>query len=310
MGGYGAGIMRTNGTRRFRAGAGLSRLVLAGAAVAAAPAGAWAQGIHDPSASYRSASDSPFIGLALGGGAFFLENFEDGLLNTPGVVAVGGVVLVRDDQFGDSVDGDDGVIDNSGNSGGLRTGAYYSNGLATLRFEFDAAALGGRLPTHAGLVATDCSTSSAMTLTAYRAGVVLGSVSGFQVSERINLCAEDRFYGYIDLGGIDAIEMTAATDRDWAMDHLQYGRACGVDFNLDGFVDFFDYDDFVTAFEAGNPRADFNADGFLDFFDYSDFVACFEGSGCPDPLAADFNGDGFVDFFDYGDFVEAFEVGC
>jgi hypothetical protein len=27
--------------------------------------------------------------------------------------------------------------------------------------------------------------------------------------------------------------------------------ACSVDFNLDGFVDFFDYDEFVAAFELG-----------------------------------------------------------
>ncbi len=56
------------------------------------------------------------------------------------------------------------------------------------------------------------------------------------------------------------------------------------------------------------PSADFNGDGFVDFFDYDDYVACFEGS-CPDGLNADFNGDGFVDFFDYDDYVFAFE-GC
>jgi hypothetical protein len=55
--------------------------------------------------------------------------------------------------------------------------------------------------------------------------------------------------------------------------------------------------------------ADFNGDGFLDFFDYSDFVACFEGSGGAG-CDADFNGDAFVDFFDYSDFVAAFEAGC
>jgi predicted outer membrane repeat protein len=71
----------------------------------------------------------------------------------------------------------------------------------------------------------------------------------------------------------------------------------------------------VGAYEApGTPDcpADFNGDGFLDFFDYDDFVACFEGVVCPgnDPNAADFNNDGFVDFFDYDDFVLAFEVGC
>jgi hypothetical protein len=55
--------------------------------------------------------------------------------------------------------------------------------------------------------------------------------------------------------------------------------------------------------------ADFNGDGFVDFFDYDDFVACFEGAGTPG-CDADFNGDGFVDFFDYDDFVLAFETGC
>jgi hypothetical protein len=55
--------------------------------------------------------------------------------------------------------------------------------------------------------------------------------------------------------------------------------------------------------------ADFNGDGFLDFFDYNDYVACFEGSGAPG-CDADFNGDGFIDFFDYNDFVAAFEAGC
>jgi glucose/arabinose dehydrogenase/PKD repeat protein len=56
--------------------------------------------------------------------------------------------------------------------------------------------------------------------------------------------------------------------------------------------------------------ADFNGDGFLDFFDYNDFVACFETGSCPPGRTADFNADGFADFFDYGDFVAAFEAGC
>ena len=57
-------------------------------------------------------------------------------------------------------------------------------------------------------------------------------------------------------------------------------------------------------------RADFNGDGFLDGFDYDDFVACFEGVACPATKTADYNGDGFADGFDYDDFVAAFEFGC
>jgi hypothetical protein len=56
--------------------------------------------------------------------------------------------------------------------------------------------------------------------------------------------------------------------------------------------------------------ADFNGDGFLDFFDYDDYVNCFETGNCAGGRTADFNGDGFVDFFDYDDYVGAFEAGC
>jgi hypothetical protein len=68
----------------------------------------------------------------------------------------------------------------------------------------------------------------------------------------------------------------------------------------------------AAAWVATTPccPADFNADGFLDFFDYLDYVTCFEGSGCPSGTDADFNRDGFADFFDYMDFVAAFETGC
>ena len=65
----------------------------------------------------------------------------------------------------------------------------------------------------------------------------------------------------------------------------------------------------LLTFESACP-ADFNADGFVDFFDYSDFVGCFETGVCPEGTTADFNGDGFADFFDYSDFVAAFEAGC
>lgn len=60
-------------------------------------------------------------------------------------------------------------------------------------------------------------------------------------------------------------------------------RPCPADFNGDGFLDFTDFDDFVTAFEGGSPSSDFNGDGFLDFTDFDDFVAAFEG-GCGSPI--------------------------
>jgi hypothetical protein len=54
---------------------------------------------------------------------------------------------------------------------------------------------------------------------------------------------------------------------------------CPADFNHDGYLDFFDFDDFVAAFESGDPAADFNTDGYVDFFDFDDFVTAFE-AGC------------------------------
>jgi hypothetical protein len=54
---------------------------------------------------------------------------------------------------------------------------------------------------------------------------------------------------------------------------------CAADFNCDGFVDFFDYDGFVEAYQAGTLTADCEEDGFIDFFDYDCFVAAYE-VGC------------------------------
>ena len=54
---------------------------------------------------------------------------------------------------------------------------------------------------------------------------------------------------------------------------------CSADFNCDGALDFFDYDDFVIALESGDPRADFNHDQTIDLFDYDAFVLAFE-HGC------------------------------
>lgn len=56
--------------------------------------------------------------------------------------------------------------------------------------------------------------------------------------------------------------------------------SCLADMNCDDFIDFFDYDTFVTLYQAGDFRADANLDGFIDFFDYLEFTGAYEG-GCP-----------------------------
>ncbi|QOJ00803.1 MAG: hypothetical protein HRU70_09980 [Phycisphaeraceae bacterium] len=57
-------------------------------------------------------------------------------------------------------------------------------------------------------------------------------------------------------------------------------------------------------------EADFNLDGFVDYFDFFDFIACFERGECPAGRDADLNLDGFLDFFDVDAFIDAFERGC
>ena len=88
------------------------------------------------------------------------------------------------------------------------------------------------------------------------------------------------------------LSIDAFAPQDVGLYTCQVGNGCGsvtssatpislcfADFNGDGFMDFFDYDDFVNAFETGDVRADVNGDGFADFFDYDDYVGAFE-TGC------------------------------
>jgi len=59
----------------------------------------------------------------------------------------------------------------------------------------------------------------------------------------------------------------------------RWGPTCAAEMTCDGFLDIFDYEEFVRAFEAGEPKADVAADGFVDGFDYDRYVELFE-SGC------------------------------
>jgi alpha-amylase len=101
-----------------------------------------------------------------------------------------------------------------------------------------------------------------------------------------NLCSKiDRFDYFRTLTGLThgwhtvTLTFFEETGRGSARTHAFFVDLCPMDFNEDGFIDFFDYDDFVSAFEQGLPTTDYNGDGFIDFFDYDEFVAAFE-QGC------------------------------
>lgn len=165
---------------------------------------------------YLSEADSPFNLSASG---VYLENFEDGLLNTPGVVANMGIVIGPSSNT-DSVDGDDGSIDGSG-TGGHSWWIGPSGGTYTLTFTFDDAVLGG-FPTQAGLVWTD--DRADVSFEAWDSdGVYLGSIGPFELGDGNGNggTAENRFFGVTNADGISKIAMTHV-GLGMEVDHLQY----------------------------------------------------------------------------------------
>lgn len=201
---------------RFTAPA-IAMLVMA--AVLVAPAAASAQ-LLGPT-PYLQFSDSPFYAGQSGFQYFYLETFEDHLLNVPGVTASAGGVssVIFGPNIHDSVDGDDGVIDGSG----LNGDSYFSSdGGAGISFTFNATTLGG-LPTHAGIVWTDG--ANPITFKAFdQNGDLLGTLTGNHADDNNSGgTAEDRFYGAINSGGISRIFIGSAPFNGIEVDHLQYG---------------------------------------------------------------------------------------
>jgi RHS repeat-associated protein len=170
---------------------------------------------------------SPYLGFKdspLGGRNaiyFELENFEDHLLNTPGVTASAGGVssFVFGADLHDSVDADDGLIDGNGSAGD----SYFSAaGVTGVTFTFNAEALGS-LPTHAGLVWTDG--AGQVFFEAFdHGGVSMGLRGPYDFPDGVNngTTVEDHFLGVYNKEGISAIKIWN-TLGGIEIDHLQYG---------------------------------------------------------------------------------------
>ena len=174
--------------------------------------------------SYFAFADSPFS--SLGFGYFHLENFEDSLLNTPGVVASAGTPT-GPGGLTDSVDADDGSIDGSGTNGH----SIFGSGAIGITFTFDAGTLGS-LPTHVGIVWTDGAITNEVTFEAFDSiGASLGTIvaPGIGDSSFTGGTSEDRFFGVIDPLGISAIHIfnsvMSGGGTGIEVDHLQYGVA-------------------------------------------------------------------------------------
>ncbi|MEZ4256191.1 MAG: hypothetical protein R3A78_10875 [Polyangiales bacterium] len=172
---------------------------------------------------YLSSADSPF-GPVNFPSYFHLEDFEDGLLNTPGVSADVGVNAKQSyPSIADSVDGDDGDA-----TDGTCTGCddwFYSSGATGINFTFDSSVL-GQYPTHAGIVWTDGGYNCSVTFTAYDANddvIYSDTFEGIGDNSNNRETAEDRFFGVVSPVGVKRL-FISNTGGGIEVDHLQYGR--------------------------------------------------------------------------------------
>ena len=258
--------MRTSDKRRFVYFPTLSGLCLVVFSVADCQA---ATRLFGP-ARYLSEADSPFD-LSELGTSFFLEDFEDSELNTPGLSPIG--VLIRmPGSSTDSVDGDDGNVNGDGTLGsslepsftlcnhGVDASCWWSFGL-----NFDPV-FDGQLPNAVGFVVTDSAIREDITLTFYDDHgdvIAITTESGLGDSLDNGGTDEDRFLGLANAGGISTLWIRSA--QRFEIDHLQYGNLPAVlcDFSGDGLCDGADINMMMNEAATGGNETDLTTDGIV-----------------------------------------------
>ena len=190
-----------------------SVVLLTGLVMTLCSAQALASSVIGPILPYFGLAQSPFNGLPFT--YFYLETFEEGSLTVPGVTASAGFVI-----------GPGGAVDSVEGPGPLGHSFFSGNGAAGITFTFNAAALGGHLPTHVGIVWTDGDAPN-RTFEAFDSG---GSLFGTIIdpSQKFFSTGGDgdpsnyRFFGAINPGGISSI-FIANSSGGIEVDDLQYG---------------------------------------------------------------------------------------
>lgn len=171
---------------------------------------------------YRSFADSPFNGVSLPF-YFHLEDWEDGLVNTPGVTPSSTSTGSSFPGLEDSVDGDDGVVNDTCTKTIGRCNSGFAGG--EISFIFDPELLGA-LPTHVGIVWTDGGAGADVTFEAYNAAnALIGTRTVPQLGDNSNsgTVEEDRFFGVVASDGVRRI-VVRNSGGGIEVDHLQYGR--------------------------------------------------------------------------------------
>ena len=171
--------------------------------------------------NYRSINESPFAGFD----EFYLEDFEDGLLNTPNVSSPNGFVVSSGDVR--SVDGDDGVIDGISNGFGAFASSAPVTPFHVFYFTPDEM---GRFPTYVGLVVTrEPGIDLPFDTYGGRTGTddIAISSRGFNVD---NLTSVSGDFGNVEFAHFVGISSTTGisgfgVSRALQVDHLQYSYA-------------------------------------------------------------------------------------
>ena len=175
----------------------------------------------------RPATDSPFAWkLPEIGTDFWLEDLEDGALDTLGLSASTGTVR-GPSNFTDSVDADGaGLMDHLGRDGHsywVLPDADPEVADTSLTLSFDEADLGG-LPSMVGLVSTDASDLAPVTFEAFDTNGVSLGVLDLHLGDGIHngSTIADRFLGAGYDGGISSVTISS-TFGGLEVDHIQYG---------------------------------------------------------------------------------------
>jgi hypothetical protein len=220
-GGLGADVVAPDPTGQQDGGADASQADASQADVAVEAARVLPEGLGEP-IPYLSRADSPFQGVAFPS-YFHFEDWEDGLVNTPGATPSSTQLGSSFGALVDSIDGDDGAVDGKCEKAGGSCDSGFGNG--TFEVTFDAAVLGG-LPTHAGMAWTDGSTGCDAIFEAYDANdVLIGTKTAVAVGDGTNVgaVAEDRFFSVVHAAGVKRIVVKSSAGGV-EVDHLQYGR--------------------------------------------------------------------------------------
>src|SRR5690606_23817427 len=147
---------------------------------------------------YTSAADTP-AGFAHG--TMVIEDFEDGTVDPRLHMSSGSVI--GPSGLTDSVDADDGMIDDNGSNGR----SFFTSPPLTISFAEP-------YPTSAGLVWTDGGFGASVSFEGFApGGDSLGVIGPFVIGDNSNLGAtgEDHFFGVKALGGVGSIRISHNT---------------------------------------------------------------------------------------------------